>query len=292
MTKENKETLQGWLLITPALIFLLTFTHWPILATLFSSIYDPGTAMRPPRFLGMDNYAALAVDPVFRKALVNNLIYALFTVIPSVALSLAMALAVNGNLPFRGALRLSFFTPTILPMVAAANIWLFFYTPEIGLVNRTLALAGIAGPNWLGDSHTALPAMIILAIWKESGFFMIFYLAALQGIPSQYAEAASLEGAGPFHIFRTITFPLLTPTTLFVLINATLNGFKRVDQLFILTKGGPNNATNMLLYYIYESAFSFLDTSYAGALAVILLLILAGLSLINMSAMEKRVHYS
>ncbi len=292
MTKKNRESLLGWLLITPALMLLLTFTHWPILATLFSSVYDPGTAMRPSRFLGLENYATLAGDPVFQKALANNLLYALFTVIPSVALALAMALAVNGNLPFRGAVRLSFFTPTILPMVAAANIWLFFYTPEIGFVNRSLSLIGIPGPNWLGDTRTALPAMMILAVWKESGFFMVFYLAALQGIPAQYAEAAGMEGAGPFRIFRSITLPLLTPTTLFVLINATLNAFKRVDQLFILTKGGPNNATNMLLYYIYESAFSFLDTSYAGALAVILLLILGGISYFNMSVMEKRVHYS
>lgn len=281
---KKGKALTGWLLLTPAAILVLTFTHWPTLATFFASVYRPGSAIRSARFTGFENYAALATDPVFHKALLNNVLYALGTIIPSIALAMVMALWLNGRIIARGVLRLSFFTPTILPMVAAANIWLFFYTPEIGLFGKN-------GRNWLGDPSTALPALMLLSIWKESGFFMIFYLAGLQSIPSRYKEAAVLEGAGKWTLFWKITFPLLTPTTLFVLVNATINAFKKVDHLFILTKGGPNNATNLLLYYIYETAFSFFDHSYAGTLTVILLVFLAALAFLNIRILGKKVHY-
>lgn len=290
MTRRQR-TLWGWLLLAPAASILLLFTHWPTVATIISSVFRPATAVRPARFLGVENYAYLFVDPVFLKALTNNLVYALGTVVPSIALAIVMALWINRKIPERGFLRLAFFTPTILPMVAAANIWLFFYTPEIGMLNRLLSVFGIAGRNWLGDPQTVLGSIIVLSIWKEAGFFMLFYLAGLQAIPAELNEAALLEGAGPWPRFRHITFPLLMPTTLFVLINAVINAFKGVDQLFILTKGGPNNASNLILYYIYETAFSFFDTSYAGTLTVVLLIILASLAYFKIQYLDKKVHY-
>lgn len=259
--------------------------------TIISSVLRPATAVRPARFLGLENYAYLVSDPIFLKAFTNNLLYALGTVVPSMALAIVMALWINRTVRERGFLRLAYFTPTILPMVAAANIWLFFYTPEIGLLNRFLSVFGIPGHNWLGNPNTALWAITVLSVWKEAGFFMLFYLAGLQAIPADLNEAAHLEGAGPWHRFWHITFPLLTPTTLFVLINAVINAFKNVDQLFILTKGGPNNASNLILYYIYETAFSFFDTSYAGTLTVVLLVILATLAYLKIHYLDERVHY-
>lgn len=290
MTKRQS-TAVGWLLLTPAAVLLLLFTHWPTAATLFSTVYRRATAVRPAAFVWLDNYRYLVSDPVFIKAAVNNLVFALATVIPSVALSIAMALWVNARVPGRGALRLAYFTPTVLPMVAAANIWLFFYTPEIGLLNRLLQLVGASGRNWLGDPPTALASVVALGIWKEAGFYMLFYLAGLQSIPREFAEAAELEGAGVVARFRRIIFPLLMPTTLFVLVNAVINAFKRVDQLFILTKGGPNNATNLLLYYIYETAFSFFDYSYAATITTVLLAVLAVLAFLNIRFLDDRVHY-
>lgn len=290
MTRRQR-TLWGWLLLSPAASVLLLFTHWPTAATIVSSVFRPATAVRPARFLGAENYAYLLNDPIFLKALTNNVLYAFGTVIPSIALAIVMALWVNRTIRERGFLRLAFFTPTILPMVAAANIWLFFYTPEIGMLNRFLGVFGIGGQNWLGNPDTALWAIVILSIWKEAGFFMLFYLAGLQAIPKDLNEAAHIEGAGSWQRFRYITFPLLTPTTLFVLINAVINAFKGVDQLFILTKGGPNNATNLILYYVYETAFSFFDTSYAGTLTVVLLAILATLAYLKIHYLDERVHY-
>ncbi len=281
----------GWLLLTPAAILLIGFTHYPTVATVYESLFSKGSAIRPSRFIGAGNYESMMEDPIFWKVLSNNLWFAIGTIPTSVALAIGMALLVNRALPGRSLLRLAYFTPTILPMIAVANIWLFFYSPDIGLIDRLLGLFGLPGHNWLGDPDTVLPAIIVMTIWKEAGFFMIFYLAALQHLPPELKEAARLEGASRWYYFRRVVFPLLMPTTLFVLINAVLNSFKLVDHLFVLTKGGPDNASNLLLYYIYETAFSYFDTNYAATLTAVLLAILAVLALAQFFLLDKRIHY-
>ncbi len=278
-------------MLMPAVILLISFTHYPTLATIYDSFFAKATAIRPTRFIGLSNYQRMIDDPVFWKALINNLWFAAGTIPTSITLAMLMALFVNSRLPGRALLRMAYFTPTILPMIAVANIWLFFYTPDIGLIDQFLSLFGLSGRNWLGDPATVLPAIIVMTIWKEAGFFMIFYLAALQNIAPELREAARLEGAGRWYFFRRVLFPLLMPTTLFVLINACLNAFKLVDHLFILTKGGPNNASNLLLYYLFETAFSYFDTPYAATLTVVLLILLALLALFQFFVLDKRVHY-
>jgi sn-glycerol 3-phosphate transport system permease protein len=230
-------------------------------------------------------------DPIFWKVLSNNLWFALGTIPTSIILAIAMALLVNRAMPGRSFVRMAYFTPTILPMIAVANIWLFFYSPDIGLIDQIAGWFGIEGHNWLGDPKTVLPAIIIMTVWKEAGFFMIFYLAALQHIPPELREAAKLEGASRWYFFRRVLFPMLMPTTLFVLINAVLNSFKLVDHLFVLTKGGPDNASNLLLYYIFESAFSYFDTNYAATLTVVLLALLAVMALVQFFVLDRRIHY-
>lgn len=281
----------GWLLLTPAVILLVTFTHYPTVATVFDSFFSKGSAIRPSKFIGIGNYESMIEDPIFWKVLVNNFWFALGTIPASIALAIAMALLVNWALPGRPLIRMAYFTPTILPMIAVANIWLFFYSPDIGLIDQILGLFGLPGHNWLGDPSTVLPAIIVMTIWKEAGFFMIFYLAALQHLPPELREAARLEGASRWYFFYRVTFPLLMPTTLFVLINAVLNSFKLVDHLFVLTKGGPDNASNLLLYYIFESAFSYFDATYAATLTVVLLALLAIMALAQFFFFDKRIHY-
>jgi sn-glycerol 3-phosphate transport system permease protein len=281
----------GWLLLTPAAILLIGFTHYPAAATLFDSFFSTGTVVRPSRFVGLANYAALADDPIFWQVLGNNIAFALGTIPTSIALALLMAIWVNDRLPARALVRMSYFTPTILPMVAVANLWLFFYTPQIGLLDKLAALFGAPSHNWLGDPGTVMSCLAVMTVWKEAGFFMIFYLAALQSLSPELEEAAKIEGASRWYFFRRVTFPLLMPTTLFVLVNATINSFKLVDHLFILTKGGPDNASNLLLYYIYQVAFSFFDTAYASTLTVVLLALLASLAILQFQLVEKRVHY-
>lgn len=281
----------GWLLLTPAAILLVAFTHYPTVATILQSFYSKGSAIRPSKFIGMGNYESLIEDPIFWKVLINNFWFAVGTIPASIALAIVMALLVNRALPGRSMIRMAYFTPTILPMIAVANIWLFFYSPDIGLIDQILGVFGIPGHNWLGDPDTVLAAIIVMTIWKEAGFFMIFYLAALQHLPPELREAARLEGASRWYYFRRVTFPLLMPTTLFVLINAVLNSFKLVDHLFVLTKGGPDNASNLLLYYIFESAFSYFDATYAATLTVVLLALLAAMALAQFFFFDKRIHY-
>jgi len=179
----------------------------------------------------------------------------------------------------------------VLPMIAVANIWLFFYTPTYGLLEQFTGLFGLPSHNWLGSQSTALTCLIVVSVWKEAGFFMIFYLAALQSIPPSLAEAAAIEGAGRWYYFRRVVFPLLMPTTLFVLINAVINSFRLVDHIIVMTKGGPDNASSLLLYYIYEVGFKFWDSAYASALTVVLLAILATAAVAQFVFLEKRTHY-
>ncbi len=282
---------QGWLLALPAVILLATFTHVPAVSTIIDSLYATPHGHRPAPFIGLEQYRTMLADPIFWRAVNNNILYALITVPVSIGLALAMALWVNGRIRGRAALRLAFFTPTILPMVAAANIWLFFYTPGYGLLDQIGRGFGFDSINWLGNPATALAALMMVTIWKEAGFFMIFFLAALQQVPPDLYEAARMENAGRWQVFRRITWPLVMPTTLFVAINALINAFRVVDQVIAMTGGGPDNATTLLLFYIYQVAFSFWDSGYAAALSAVLLLVLGAIAVAQFFLLDRKIHY-
>ncbi len=281
----------AYLLLLPAFIFLVGFTHYPALATLFDSLMSTPRGARPAVFVGLDNYQGMIEDPIFWKSLVNNFWFALVTIPISIALSITMALWVNDKMIGRQFLRMSYFLPTVLPMIAVANIWIFFYTPGYGLINQVLQAFGFASQNWLGDPTLVLGSVTVVAIWKEAGFFMIFYLAALQGLSPSYKEAAALEGASSWYFFRRIQWPLLMPTTIFVLVNALINAFRMVDHIIVMTKGGPDNASSLLLFYLYEVGFKFWDQGYASALTAVLLALLAFVGLLQFFVLDRRTHY-
>ena len=281
----------AWLMLLPALALLALFTHWPTLATLIDSFYSTPKGARPSVWVGLDNYQGMVADPVFWKAVRNNLLFASATIPLSIALALVMALWVNERIAGRAFLRMAYFTPTVLPMIAVANIWLFFYTPQYGLLEQITGALGLPSHNWLGDPSTALGAVTLVAIWKEAGFFMIFYLAALQSLNPSLREAAAIEGASRWYFFKRVQWPLLMPTTLFVLVNAFINAFRMVDHLFVLTRGGPDNASTLLLYHLYEVGFSFWDTAYAAAITVVLVVVLAGIALVQFFVFDRKVHY-
>jgi sn-glycerol 3-phosphate transport system permease protein len=289
--RRTTQWVYGWLLLLPALALLVLFTHYPAVANLWHSFYSTPKGARPAVFVGLDNYRALAEDPIFWQALVNNLWYAVGTIPLSIVIAIAMAIWVNDRLPGRGWVRLAYFTPTVLPMIAVANIWLFFFTPEYGLLEQITKSFGFGSHNWLGSKETALPALMAVTVWKEAGFFMIFYLAALQSMSPHLAEAAAIEGASRWYFFRRVTFPLLMPTTLFVLVNAVINAFRLVDHIVVMTRGGPDNATALLLYYIFEVGFRFWDSAYAATLTMVLLALLAIVALLQFFVLERKVHY-
>ena len=278
-------------MLLPALALLVAFTHYPAVATIIDSFLSTPKPNRSGVFVGLDNYASMMEDPIFWQALRNNLWFALATIPLSVGLALAMALWVNGRLTGRGFLRMAYFTPTVLPMIAVANIWLFFYTPTYGLLEQIGGALGLPSQNWLGDKSTALASITVVAVWKEAGFFMIFYLAALQGISPSLREAAAIEGAGRWFFFRRVLWPLLMPTTIFVLVNAVINAFRMVDHVVVMTRGGPDNATSLLLFHLYEVGFKYWDQGYAAALTVVLLGVLATVALLQFFVLDKKAHY-
>jgi len=283
--------LYGYLLILPALSFLLLFTHYPAVATVWESLFSAARNGHPAQFVGLDNYLGLLDDDIFIKSLRNNLLYALITIPLAVTLALLMALAVNRQMRTTALVRTAFFIPSLLPMIAIANLWLFFYTPQLGLLNKLLALFSLPAVNWLGEPQSALYCLMVVSVWREAGFFMIFYLAALQQIDPRLGEAAAIEGASRRYFFRRVQWPLLMPTTLFVLINASMNAFRIVDQVIAMTNGGPNNSSSLLLFYIYRTAFSFWNMPAAAAMTVVLLVILAAIALLKFNLLDKRAHY-
>lgn len=287
----NQRAVHAYLLLLPALVLLFGFTHLPALQSVVDSFFSTPKGARPAVWVGLENYAVMVDDPTFWRALRNNLWFALGTIPASIALALGMAVWVNGRMTGRTWLRMAYFTPTVLPMIAVANIWLFFYTPGYGLLEQVTGALGLPSRNWLGDPSTALGAVTLVAVWKEAGFFMIFYLAALQGLSPSLAEAAAIEGASRWQFFRRVQWPLLMPTTLFVLVNAVINAFRMIDHIVVMTRGGPDNATTLLLYHLYEVGFKFWDTAYAAALTVVLLALLGAVAWLQFAVIDKRVHY-
>jgi sn-glycerol 3-phosphate transport system permease protein len=280
-----------YLLILPTLIFVTVFTLWPSVRVFYDSLFVQNQAVRVPQFAGVDNYSALAADENFHSVLFNTFIYVGVTVPISVFLALVLALVLNRKLRALGLYRLAFFYPTVLPMVSAATIWLFMYTPGYGLVNVFLSVFHIPSQSWLGSSNLALIALMILGIWKQTGYFMIFYLAGLQGLSREIYEAADLDGASTIQATRYLTIPLLMGTTLFVTTIAVINSFETVDQIYIMTGGGPNNATSMLLFNLWQTLFSFLDFGKASAISVILISVLLVFTVLNFIYTERRVTY-
>lgn len=287
----NTRAVHAYLLLLPAFVLLAAFTHWPAVATVIDSFFSTPKPNRAAVWVGLENYQVMVEDPVFWRALRNNLWFALGTIPLSIALALVMALWVNGRIAGRAFLRLAYFTPTVLPMIAVANIWLFFYTPTYGLLDQVGGAFGLPSRNWLGDPSTALAAVTAVAVWKEAGFFMIFYLAALQGLNPSLREAAAIEGASRWFFFRRVLWPLLMPTTLFIGVNAVINAFRLVDHIFVMTRGGPDNATALLLYHLYEVGFKFWDQGYAAAITVVMLALLALVALIQFFVLDRRTHY-
>lgn len=289
--ERKRQAIYGWMLLTPAAILLSLFAFYPSMATFWSSLFSRGTRRNPEEFVGLENYTDLFNDPTFWIVVKNNLFYAGVTIPVSIFFALAMALWANSKISARGFVRTAYFTPTVLPMIAAANLWLFFYTPGLCVLDQIGSLFGMEPVNWLGQPETALWAIIIVTVWKEAGFFMIFYLAALQTIPTDYKEAADIEGTGRVTYLRRIVLPLLMPTTLFILVNAMINSVKLIDHLFILTKGGPSDASKLILYYIWEMAFAFFDAPHAAAMTVMVLVVLGIAAAVQFLYIDKRTHY-
>jgi len=280
-----------YFLIAPTLLFVAIFTIWPLLHVAYGSLFTENQAVQVPQFNGLGNFSRLFSDPVFQQVIANTLIYVLVTVPISVFLALVLAMLLNRKFRAMGLYRLGFFYPTVLPMVSAATIWLFMYTPDYGLLNVFIEFFHIPSQNWLGEPGLALTALMILGVWKQTGYFMLFFLAGMQGLPHDIFESAKLDGANTVQSTRFIMLPLLMGTTLFVTTIAVINSFETVDQIYIMTGGGPVNSTSMLLFDLWQTLFSYLDVGRASAISLILIAVLLIFTVINFITTERRATY-
>ena len=293
---RKNEHLKAYMLIIPSLIFLLMFTVYPVFKSVYSSFFIDKLGVSEPIFCSVTNYKNLMEDEIFWKVIKNNLLFTGLAVPISMVLGLSLALLLNDSKMMKkvkglGMLRTSFFYPTVIPMIAVANVWLFIYTPDFGILDKILYFLNITPLNWLGDENVVLVATIIMYVWKEVGFLMIFYLAGLQTVPDDLYEAATIDRANWWHKLKYITLPMISHTSLFVSVIALTNSFKMVDHIEIMTGGGPNNASNLLLYYIYQVSFNYWDNGKAAALTVVMLLMLLTITSIRFFRREKKIFY-
>ena len=282
-----------YLLVLPTLLFVFMFTVLPAARTIVDSTYAPGRrASDPAEFVGLENYTSLFdrthhIGSRFTRVLGNTLTFTLATVVISTPLSLAFALLLNRRLRGLGIWRFSFFYPALLPLMGAASIWAFLYSDSIGLFNTVLRSFGLGTVNWIGDPNQVLWSIIIFNIWKQSGYYMIFYLAGLQNIPRDLYEAAALDGAGFWQALRYVTLPLLRRTTLFILVVSFTFAFQTVEQLQALGQGNPADRGNLLLYFIFQNIGERRNWGYVNAMTVVLVLILLAFTISNFLFFER-----
>jgi multiple sugar transport system permease protein len=284
----------GWLealpYVLPTLLGLIFFTIGPIIAALVLSFTD-WDLMTTPRWVGFGNYVDMINRPVFWIVVRNTLYYTVLYVPFAVILPLLLAVALNQ--PLRAVIwyRGVYFLPVVTSTVAIALVWTLLYQPDFGVLNHLLRLVGIDGPAWLSDERWAMPALVIMSVWKGLGFNLVIYLAGLQSISAHYYEAAILEGAGPWHRLWFITVPLISPTMFFVSVMSIISSLQVFEQTYVLTKGGPGYATLTLSYFIYQNAFQFQRMGYGAAMAYVLFIIILIFTVVQFVLQRRWVFY-
>ncbi|GIJ00589.1 carbohydrate ABC transporter membrane protein 1 (CUT1 family) [Sediminihabitans luteus] len=280
---ERKLRRSGWLMVLPALLHIGLWTAIPVVAT-FALGFTDYNVFSPPRWIGLDNYVEIVQDPVFRKATWNTIQYTFWTVPVSMFIALVIAVALNQGLRLQKWYRTAFFLPQVTATVAIAMVWLWIFNPQQGLLNAFLGVFGIPGQAWLADPDWALWSVILVGAWQGIGIKMLIYIAALQNVDESLYEAASVDGASTVRKFFAITVPMLKPATFFVLVISIINAFQVFDQIYVLTDGGPANATTMMTYEVYRSAFEEFRMGMASAQSVVLFFFLLFMTLVGRRA--------
>lgn len=289
--RRPHEEAAAWMLSAPAALLIALILVIPLLLVVVLSLTDYQLGAKSWRLVGLDNYADLARDPVFWHALANTALYALVVVAGASGLGLGVALLLRGAGWLAPVWRTIFFLPVMASLVAMAIVWEFMLHPTFGLVNAGLGVFGLAPVNWLQNSATALWTLCAIGIWQQFGFAMVLFLAGLSAIEQTLYDAAEMDGApSAFARFRLVTWPLLAPVTLFVLVISTIRSFQVFDTVHALTRGGPNKATEVLLYTMYAEGFEFFRTGRAAAIAVVFVLAMLALTLTKIFVLEKRMH--
>lgn len=280
-----------YLMIIPAIVIFIAFYIYPIgyMVYLSTTQWDFLSPTKP--FVGLQNFIDLLQDKLFLQVLNNSIIYTFSTIALNMSLALLLALWMNRPGVFSGILQGTVFSPHIISMVSVAILWMWLMDPQYGLLNGILEFVGLPTLQWLRDTQTSLFSLILVAVWKQVGFYSLILLAGLQSIPKEIYEAADLDKTPIWRSFYKITLPMLSPTLFFLTIIGTINSFQVFETITIMTQGGPVNSTNTLVFYIYENGFNYFKIGYASAAGVVLLVIIAVLTMLHFKFLERRVHY-
>lgn len=289
----RRESRTAWLLAGPAIVLMMLFIIVPTVAVIVLGFTDFELGYSNFRFVGFENYVELFSDRTFRTSLWNTVVYTAIVTPFSIFLGLGIAMLIESEPRAKAFFRTVYFLPVASLLVAMATVWQYMLHPSIGPVNMMLGVFGIAGPNWLGSSSTVLPSLAIIGIWQSVGFNMVLFLAGLTAIPRDLYAAAEMDGVrSSFERFRLVTWPMLAPTTLFVVTISIINSVKVFETVKALTEGGPNKASEVLLFTIYQEGFVYLRVGYASAMTVIFLAILVVLMFLQYRVLDRKVHYS
>jgi multiple sugar transport system permease protein len=272
----------GLLFALPFLVFFGLFLVWPVVQGVWMSLTDTSLALRPAEFVGLANYAEAFGDADVWSSLGNTVFFTAITCVPLVLVALAMALLVHSGLAGQWVWRLAFFAPYLLPVTVVTLIWTWLYQPDIGFGNQLLASLGMEPVGWLSDEKVAMWAIAALTVWWTVGFNFLLYLAALQSIPTTFDEAAALDGAGAWRRLWSVTLPQLRRTTVLVAMLQVLASLKVFDQIYILTKGGPNGATRPILEYVYDVGFTGYRLGYASAISYVFFALIVVISVVQL----------
>ena len=290
-TQERYEERLAWLFVLPVVLGIAIFQVYPTLFSLYVSL-TRWNLLNPPRWVGLRNYTDLfTTDRFFFQTMRNTGTYTLGVVVPAMILALFFAILLNQEIEGKYIYRAIYFIPVIAPAVAVALLWGWLYEPNFGIINSALRAVGIAGPAWLGSTKWAMTAVIIESIWAGLGFNIVIFLAGLQGISREYYEAAAIDGAGFFRQFYSITLPLLSPVTFFILVTGVIGTFQDFTVPFIMTGGGPAGATQLVVMYLYGLAFRLQNMGTASAVAYVVFLVIVTLTILNFLLARRWVFY-
>lgn len=282
--RQIRQAAIGYSFMAPALLFFLIFLVGPLLFGLFISLRDWNMIIPPlqSHYVGLSNYRFLLEDDVFRLSLGNTFVYAVGTMLPLIALALLVALVLNRPRPLRTLYRTAYFIPFVTSFVAVSIVWGYLYNSSYGPIDSFLEMLSLPPQSWLTSPGLALPSVMIVGIWRNLGYIMVLFLAGLQNIPQEYYDAARVDGAGTGSTFLHITLPMLKPTTMFIVITAGISALQVFTPVFIMTNGGPANSSNVVVLYMYNTAFLFLRMGRATAMAFILFIILLAVTVVQL----------
>jgi len=281
----NEQNFAGWIFIVPALIGTIIFIIIPVMCS-FGLSFSKWDLLNSIKFVGLDNYIEIFQSSIFYKIFINTIVFSLSTSVLGVIIPLVLASILNNKIRGSEFYKTAYFLPFITPMIVIGTVWQWIFDPNIGLLNTILNIH----INWLYDTNFALPALIIVSVWKLIGYNMIIFLAGLSGISNSLFEAAKIDGANKFQIFKNVTVPMLSPTIFFVVIITAISSFQVFDLIYLMTEGGPLDSTNVLVYAIYKNAFEFFNIGRASAYAYVLFAVILILTLIQWNLRKKLVY--